>query len=97
LVRSERVKIRVLYFANVRERLHLDGEDVELPPNTNVGEVRERLAALHPEIAALLPRVGFAVNRSMARNDHELADGDEVATIPPVAGGAGEVSEARTC
>jgi MoaE-MoaD fusion protein len=83
------VKVRVLYFANVRERLHLDTEELELPANTNLGEMRERLAVLHPEIAALLPRVGFAVNQTMARNDHQLADGDEVATIPPVAGGAG--------
>ena len=83
------MRVRVLYFANVRERLRLDSEDLELPPDTNLGEVRERLAVLHPEIATLLPRVGFAVNQTMARNDHQLADGDEVATIPPVAGGAG--------
>ena len=88
----------MLYFANVRERLRLDSEELEFPAHTNLGEVRKRLAVLHPEIAALLPRVGFAVNQTMARNDHQLADGDEIATIPPVAGGAGAgPQEAQRC
>jgi MoaE-MoaD fusion protein len=83
------MQVRVLYFAVLRERLHLDGESLELPPAATVATARAALAATHPEIAALLPRVQSAVNRSMVAETHTLEDGDELALIPPVAGGGG--------
>lgn len=81
--------MQVLYFAVLRERLGLADETIELPPETTVATARSLLAAAHPEIATLLPRVQSAVNRTMVGETHTLSDGDELALIPPVAGGAG--------
>lgn len=81
------IRVNVLYFAVLRERLARDGESLELAAGADVGVARAALAARHPELAALLPRVATAVNRTMAPDTQPLADGDELALIPPVAGG----------
>jgi molybdopterin converting factor subunit 1 len=82
------VRVDVLFFAVLRERLKTDGEPLELPDSATVERARAALAERHPEIAALLPQVRSAVNREMVGDEHTLCDGDELALIPPVAGGA---------
>ena len=82
------MKLDVLYFAVLRERIQLDHETVELPAGASVRDVRAAIAARHPSVAALLPGVQFAVNRVVAADTQALADGDEVALLPPVAGGS---------
>lgn len=83
------MRINVLYFAVFRERLRRDAETLDLPPEATVADARAALASAHPEIAAFLPRAQSAVNRTMVGDTHTLSDGDELALIPPVAGGAG--------
>jgi len=83
------MRIEVLYFAILRERAKLERETVELPEGASVAAAREVVAARHPELAALLPHVQAAVNRSWVPDHHPLADGDELALLPPVAGGSG--------
>jgi molybdopterin synthase catalytic subunit len=81
--------ITVLYFAVLRERARRERETVTLSPGSDVAAARAAVASLHPELAALLPRVQAAVNRAMVADAHALAEGDELAFIPPVAGGSG--------
>jgi molybdopterin converting factor subunit 1 len=82
------MRVEVLYFAVLRERARRDGETLDLPAGARVREAWEAIAALRPEIAPLLPRVQTAVNRTVVGADHPLADGDELALLPPVSGGA---------
>jgi len=82
------MKVDVLYFAVLRERIRLDHEAVELPAGANVRDARAAIAARHPSVAALLPGVQFAVNRVVAADARALTDGDELALLPPVAGGS---------
>ena len=82
------MRIEVLYFAVLRERLKRDTEPLELPAAATVAAARAALAAAHPELSRLLPQVRAAVNRQMVGVEHTLCDGDELALIPPVAGGA---------
>ena len=82
------MKLDVLYFAVLRERIQLDHETVELPAGASVRDARAAIAARHPSVAALLPGVQFAVNRVVAADTQALADGDELALLPPVAGGS---------
>ncbi len=83
------MRIEVLYFAILRERAKLERELLELPDGTSVAGARAIIGARHPAIAPLLPQVQAAVNRSWVADDHRLADGDELALLPPVAGGSG--------
>jgi molybdopterin converting factor subunit 1 len=83
------MRVQVLYFAVLRERLRLDGEALDLPGDSTVEAARAAIARLHPEIAPLLSRTQSAVNRALVVPTHTLCDGDELALIPPVAGGSG--------
>src|SRR5579863_9362583 len=77
----EDVRVTVRLFAGLRERAgkgRLELDDVE-----RVGDVWDRLD-LGDEPGGLL----YAVNREYVARDTALADGDEVALIPPVSGGA---------
>ena len=79
--------VRVRLFAALRERAGWSEREVE-----NV----ERVADVWPAhgLGEEPPGLVFAVNKRYAERDDELADGDEVAVIPPVSGGAFRLSEA---
>ncbi len=83
------MRIRVLYFAVFRERIGRDEEMLELPEGATVATAIEQLGALHPAIGKLRGRYRVAVDHDFTDDTHVLADGAELALIPPVAGGAG--------
>jgi molybdopterin converting factor subunit 1 len=78
--------VKCLFFAAYRDALGAEQIELELPDGSTLGalitDVRARPGA------ELLPRgVVVAVNREYAPAETMLRDGDEVAFIPPVAGG----------
>src|SRR3954468_7119811 len=77
--------IRVRLFAGLRERAGWSERELEA---ATVADVWPQLG-LGDEPAGLL----YAVNKAYAARDTVLADGDEVAVIPPVSGGAFLLSE----
>jgi MoaE-MoaD fusion protein len=83
------VRVVVKLFAGLRERAGTGERRVELSDGAAAGDVWGALG-LGDEPAGLL----YAVNREYAERDRPLADGDEVALIPPVSGGAFRLSEA---
>ncbi len=82
------MKISVRYFAHLRERLRREVEWVELADGATVAELLTQLAQAEPLIAASRRSLQVAVNQEFAPPSTRLAEGDEVALIPPVAGGA---------
>src|SRR5579863_134097 len=86
--RLTHMRVEVLYFAVLRERTRLDQETVELSAGASVGDARAAIAARHPSVAALMELVQIAVNRTVAPNSRTLGEGDELALLPPVAGGS---------
>jgi molybdopterin synthase catalytic subunit/molybdopterin converting factor small subunit len=82
------LKVQVKLFAGLRERAGVAEQELELPPGAHAGDVWAALE-LGEEPAGLL----YAVNKEYAGAAHELADGDEVALIPPVSGGAFRLTE----
>lgn len=82
------MRIQVLYFAFFRERLGMSEQFIEVPSGTTVGQALETLGGQHEVIAAMQGRFRAAVNQEMVTNDCALKDGDEMALIPPVAGGS---------
>ena len=85
------MKLRVVYFAAVREALGRDGEDLELSSSAaaTVGEAVSTLRARDGGRWAGLSSIPlrFAVNCEFAGEEAELQDGDELAVFPPVTGG----------
>jgi len=78
------MNITVRIFASYADAIGSDRATVSVPDPATVGGVRAAVAALS---AALPPRPIIAVNETYATDDVPIAAGDEVAVIPPVAGG----------
>jgi molybdopterin converting factor subunit 1 len=81
------MQITVKFFAILRERAGMNEIQIDLPLHDTVAAASARIARELPSIAAMLPRVAFAVNQSYVPTTTELHDGDELAIIPPVSGG----------
>ena len=82
------MKVVVRLFAGLRERAGRAQRELELPEGATVRHVWDALA-LGEEPAGLL----YAVNKEYAEPEQPLVDGDEVALIPPVSGGAFRLTE----
>ena len=81
------MKVRVLYFASFREAAGRDEESRNLREGARVADLWTDLAQAVPLFARFPAMPPAAVNREHSNGDRELADGDEVAFLPPVAGG----------
>ena len=79
------MKLRVLVFASYAEALGRGSLEVELPAGSTVAACVEAVRRLTGDRVPPGPLV--AVNRRYAKGEQTLSDGDEVALIPPVAGG----------
>ncbi len=77
----------VTYFIAHRDAAGVDEERVALPDGATVAALLEELVRLHPALAALARDTVVSVNKGMGLEGTVLRDGDEVALIPPVAGG----------
>lgn len=79
--------ITLRHFAIIREAVGAEVETRDVPDGTTAGDVSHDLAARFPRIAPLLASSPVMVNAAYADRDAPLQEGDEVAFIPPVAGG----------
>jgi MoaE-MoaD fusion protein len=80
--------VRVRLFAMQRETAGTKQVALDLPAGATVEDAWSALVAGIPALAPGRPTVRFAVNGAYADAATELADGDEIACIPPVSGGA---------
>lgn len=78
------MKVRVRHFAALRERRGTESEELDVPAGVTVAALYR---SLFPPVGGQSLRVMYAVNQSWAPPDHPLAEGDEVAFIPPLGGG----------
>jgi len=81
------MRVRLLYFAVLRDIAGTNETDLELPEGTRAADVWQRLRGEHPQLAGYAQPPMTAINESYASADAVLRDGDELAFIPPVAGG----------
>ena len=81
------VRVNLLYFASFRDAAGRSEETRDLPQGTRVGQLWRLLSGEIPRLAAYTAMPPAAVNHSYVDGDTVLHDGDEVAFLPPVAGG----------
>jgi sulfur-carrier protein len=83
--------IDIYYFASIRENLGLAQEQIAIDPDiTTVHSVVDVLVKRHGErwdSVLRQSKVLMAVNKTVARPDTTIKDGDEIAFFPPVTGG----------
>ena len=75
-----------MFFAFYRDLVGTDELEVELPEGSTVNDLASMIRR-RPGAADLPEAPVAAVNQEYVAGDTELRDGDEVAFIPPVAGG----------
>jgi len=81
------MQIRVLFFASYRETVGAGALQVELPGPARVSDLLVEIRNRGEPYSSLPTLPVVAVNRSFASMETPLSEGDEVAFVPPVAGG----------
>ena len=82
------IAVRVRFFARLRELAGVETEALQVKPGAVLSDVYENLRQRHNALPAR-DSVRAALNQEFADWTTAVTDGDEVAFIPPVSGGAG--------
>jgi molybdopterin synthase catalytic subunit len=89
------MRVRVLFFGMLKDLVGRPSEDAEFPPGADLRAVFDFYAARHGRLRELAPSIAIARNHEFAPVSTALAEGDEVAFLPPVSGGCESGSEIR--
>ncbi|GIW16680.1 MAG: molybdopterin synthase sulfur carrier subunit [Tepidiforma sp.] len=79
--------VTVLLFASLAERAGTRRLEVEVGEGELVRDVRDRVVARYPQLAAAVPTLMYALDEEYAREDAPVRAGATLALIPPVSGG----------
>ena len=82
------VRIRVLFFGVIRDVVGLREDSLEVADGGTLGSVFEHYAGRFPRLREMAASTVLALNQQFSSPSAPLAEGDEVALLPPVSGGA---------
>jgi molybdopterin synthase catalytic subunit len=82
--------VKVLFFGIAHDLTGVAQERVEIPAGGCLGDLWSGCEARFPRLAEIAGSLVTAVNQEIAESSRPLHDGDEVAFLPPVSGGAGD-------
>jgi|SRR5579859_579210 len=82
------MRVRVLLFGVLKDIFQRSEEPLELASGATVSDLLDHYRQLAPEKGKFFHSLALAVNRHYAAPTHILEEGDEVALLPPVSGGA---------
>jgi len=86
------MRVNVKLFARLRELVGAGDLTLDVPAGATVADVWAALVASYPAAEAYARSMSSAVNLTYARMTTPVAEGDEVAFLPPVSGGGGAVA-----
>jgi len=89
------MRVRVLFFGMLKDVVGNSAEDAEFPPGTDLRALFASYAARFPQLNELSQSIVLARNQQFADISESIAEGDEVALLPPVSGGAAGDAEAH--
>ena len=83
------VSVKVLFFASAREAVGASSTTITLQneKDESGAEIGSTARSLAAKLSATYPEISVAVNKQYIEEDVILKDGDEVALLPPIAGG----------
>jgi molybdopterin synthase catalytic subunit len=83
------MRVRVLFFGQLKDITGVTSEDAELSDGARVEDLFERYGRKFPQLAEFRNSIAASVNQEYAGFRAPLTTGDEVAFLPPVSGGQG--------
>lgn len=81
------MKLSVLFFATLKERVGASQLEIDLPEHTSVEYLLNAMVRECPALEPALDTIIVAVNQEFANFDQILNRDDEVVLFPPVSGG----------
>jgi MoaE-MoaD fusion protein len=81
------MQVRVLFFGVLKDVLSRDRDAVDLPDRAPVALLLDHYRKCAPHPQDIWSALAVAVNQQYVSRSHLLAEGDEVALLPPVSGG----------
>jgi molybdopterin converting factor subunit 1 len=84
---NQPMKIIVLFFASCREQSGTNRAEIEITEGSTTADLVDHLLVSFPGLAKGIKELSMAVNKKYIREIIVLADGDEVALLPPISGG----------
>jgi molybdopterin converting factor subunit 1 len=81
------MKVKALYFSMLRDAMGRGEEWLDLADGSTAAALKTHLVMSAPKTEGLLASLAVAVNHHYVTWDQVLQEGDEVALLPPVAGG----------
>ncbi|MCC7416420.1 MAG: MoaD/ThiS family protein [Acidobacteria bacterium] len=81
------MRVTVRLFARLRDIAGAGELERPIAPGATIASVWRDLAREYPDFAQYERSISSAVNLDYARMDRAIADGDEIAFLPPVSGG----------
>lgn len=85
--------VRILFFGVLKDLAGQGGEALDLPENATLGDVLSHYEARIPGLQEWASSIAMSVNHEYAGPEAKLSQGDEIALLPPVSGGAGRPEE----
>ena len=87
------MRVKVLFFGILKDVAGRAEEELDVPSGGQLRTLFDLYAGRFPRLGEMASSIVMARNREFAPPATELADGDEIAFLPPVSGGAGEARE----
>ena len=84
------MRVRVLFFGILREITGVSEEAADLDAGASLENLFDHYAGRFPRMAAMRDSIVLARNQEFSAGSVALAEGDEVALLPPVSGGSGD-------
>ncbi len=82
------MRIRVLFFGITRDIVGRHEDSLDLPAGARLEAVLEEYSARFPRLREMAGSLVLALNQQFSSPSSQVADGDEVALLPPVSGGS---------
>jgi molybdopterin converting factor subunit 1 len=80
-------RIKVLFFATLRDRAGIKSVEMDIEPDTTVHSLKELVVNAYPGLKETMDTVVVSINREFAFDESLVPENAEVAMFPPVSGG----------
>jgi molybdopterin converting factor subunit 1 len=80
-------RVKLLFFATLRDRAGTKSMDLDIPSDLTVQGLKEKISANYPNLKESMSSVLITINREYALDDAIIPQDAELAMFPPVSGG----------